>query len=127
MNNSWKKLFDVFMEIENSQYPEFMQEQLDMRTKLIEKLIEEFGVDHTTITVNTMTNMMLPMYSMSITLDTYVTSRSNEGDITIDIGSEPHEISAIRDNHKEGTQIFNFKEWKWEKYSFVLETKGGRL
>ncbi len=109
-----KKLFDCFMEIEKSQYPEYYYEKLDERKSIIEKFIVEFGVDR--VTINNYTNMM--QFSSSITLDVFDSKRWQEGSIDISIGSESHEYWASRVNKN---IKFNFQTWVWEEKKTSVE------
>jgi hypothetical protein len=101
-----KKLFDCFMEIEKSQFPEYLHKAVDERKNIIERFILEFGADH--VTICNYTNMM--QFSSSITIDVFQYGRWKEGSININIGSEPQEYWANRIN---GTQKFDFEKWKW--------------
>jgi hypothetical protein len=113
-----KVLFDCFMEIEKKSYPEYLHDRVDERTKRVEALIVAHGANH--VTINNYTNMM--QFSSSITIDTFSSGRWMDGNITIDIGSEPHELSAIRtrSEFKVGTptieinERFNFETMEWE-------------
>lgn len=118
-----KKLLDCFLEVEEDAFPEYHKEKAKERSKTVRKFILDYGVNH--VTIKNYTNMMLE--HSSLTIDVFDTERWMEGDITIYLGSETHELSANRTSKlfrfdsdlkrsvmKVTEQKFNFKLWKWE-------------
>jgi len=106
-----KRLFDLFVELEKSSYPESKHENLDKRHEMAEKFIMEFGVNH--VTVQNYTNMM--QLCSAVTLDCFDSKRYTEGDIEVNLGSNPDEIWADRGgNFGKVQEYFDFNEWKWK-------------
>ncbi len=106
--SSAKKLVDAFLEIEESQYPEIFLERLKYRHEQVRKLILEFGADY--VRINNYSNML--QLSSSIIIDVFDPDNWRNGDMVIELGSEPHELGASRT--KQGKlETFDFRNWKW--------------
>lgn len=118
MSQNSEKLLNCFLEIEENSFPEYYKVKAKERSETVRNFIKDFGVDH--VTVNNYTNMM--QFLSSITIDTFNSNNWMDGNITIDLGSETHELFANRiftdknsRPYKSIKQIFNFKMWKWEE------------
>ena len=116
MKEDTKALIELFMEVENKQYPGFYRReskqcvQLAERTERVIRLIDELSWNRATI--NTYTNMMQSMHSL--TVDTFDSKRYTFGSIVIDVGSEPQELQAVRIKDGTITARFNFDDWTFE-------------
>jgi hypothetical protein len=98
-------LIKVFLLVEGQQYPSHFKERLLEREKKIWRVIEDYGVNH--VTLHTYTNMMQDL--CTLTVDTFVSGRFMEGNLDIQIGSEPQELCCIR---KGKWYDFDSESWK---------------
>ena len=122
MNEKIKPLVILFLKFEEEQYPEYMRNQIKERHEKVLDIIEKFGVCYATI--NTYSNMMQAMNSL--TIDCFDSKRWQEGNLLIDLGSEPQELSVCRD-HKCNSkkEFFNFKKNIFVEVKTKKESKNG--
>ena len=118
------KLLDCLLKIEEDSYPETIKESVIERSNIVRKFVKQFGVDR--VTVNTHTNMMQNLHS--ITINVFNSGRWKEGNIIIDLGSEPDELWAtktirtyLHPGYKDVNYWFNFKTWRWNISKFKIK------
>lgn len=107
-----KALYDTMISCESKQYGNPNNPKFEIRKQAIAEFINNHGCDH--VTISSLTNMGQTTHS--IMLDTFVSEKWDNGEITIQLGPMPESWIASRKVKNDATEVYDKTKDCWVPY-----------